>query len=167
MALLGARGGHTMPGLWAALVEIRIAWRPNCPHGPAQHRARLPQAPTQQVIAKLPVGSTLPWALRHKAGEALFLMEHSRGDPESKQRKPTTVREGLPKLCRGHSRPCVCVRGPPVRKRVTSRWGEMQASLALCRSEDPRGGRALVQDLRPPAAWTGLLGRLLKGGVRV
>lgn len=151
-----------MPGLWAALVEIRTAWRPNCPHGPAQHRAGLPQAPTQQVITNLPVGSTLPWALRHKAGEALILMEHSRRDPESKQREPTTVREGVPKLCRGHSRPCVCVRGPPVRKGVTSRWGERQASLALCRSGDPRGGRALVQDLRPPAAWTGLLGRLQK-----
>lgn len=75
------------------------------------------------------------------------------------------VTEGLPKLCTGHSEPCVC-RGH-LRKGVTSGWGETQASLALCHSGDARGGRALVQDLRPPAAWTGLLGRLLKGGVRV
>ena len=137
------------------------------PHGLGQHRAGLPQAPTQQVIAKRPVGvHSTPVSETQGSGEPI-LMERSRGDPESKQQEPATVTEGLSKLCTGHSKPYVCVGGPPVRKGVTSRWGEMQASRALCSSGDARGGRALIQDLRPPAAWTGLLGRLLKGGVRV
>ena len=31
LVLLGAQVGHTVPGLWAALVAIRTAWRPACP----------------------------------------------------------------------------------------------------------------------------------------
>ena len=64
-------------------------------------------------------------------------MEHSRGDPESKQWEPTTVREGLPKPCQGNTKLCVC-RGVTCKEGVTSRWGEIQASLAFCHSGDPR-----------------------------
>lgn len=58
---------------------------------------------------------------------------------------------------------CVCVSGGHLGRGRQRRWGEILVPLALGWGEGSAGGRALVQNLQPPAAWAGALGRCLKG----